>query len=157
MDFPDGQHGWAVGGQGRIASTSDGGATWIRQTLTCDRPECPKRLFAVEMVDAQTGWIGGEGLYHTTDGGVNWLQQTMDAMPGNPYQVDIYAMQFLDGQYGWLVGDHGALLRNTDGGATWERVETGEVLGLNGLHFINPDQGWIVGNYGIILRYGGTS
>jgi len=151
VDFPDAQHGWAVGGLGVIVHTMDGGITWAQQTLTCDWPECPKRLFAVEMIDSQTGWIGGEDLYRTTDSGENWLQQETD-VPG-----DIYAMQFLDAWHGWLTGDRGALLRTSDGGATWERIETGEGIALNGLYFVNPDQGWIVGDYGVILRYGGIS
>ena len=152
VDFPDAQHGWAVGGQGQIVSTTDGGATWTQQMLTCEWPECPKRLFAVDMIDNQTGWIGGEGLYYTTDGGATWLQQEVDDMPGIPYPVDIYAMQFVDAQHGWLAGDRGALLRTTDGGASWERIETGTDYGLNGLYFVSAEQGWVVGNSGTILH-----
>jgi photosystem II stability/assembly factor-like uncharacterized protein len=147
VDFSDPQHGWAVGGLGEIVSTTNGGTTWTRQMLTCDWPECRKRLFAVEMLDNQTGWIGGEGLYYTTNGGENWLPQEID-LPG-----DIYAMQFLDAQHGWLTGDRGALLRTSDGGVSWERIETGEGISLNGLHFVSPERGWIVGDYGVILGY----
>ncbi|MBN2471487.1 MAG: hypothetical protein JXN59_12250 [Anaerolineae bacterium] len=147
VDFTDAQNGWAAGGLGTVIHTADGGSTWAQQTLTCDWPECPLRLFAVEMTDPSTGWIGGEGVFHTTDGGANWLQQAID-LPG-----DVYAMQFLDAQHGWMTGDRGMLMRTVDGGMSWMPAATGEGAALNGLHFITPERGWIVGDYGVILGY----
>lgn len=148
IDFPDVEHGWAAGGMGVVVSTADGGSTWAQQTLTCDWPVCPMRLFTVAMIDDQTGWIGGEGLYHTTDGGESWLRQEIE-FPG-----DIHAIQFLDAENGWMTGDSGALLQTSDGGATWNTVETGEWGTLNGVTFISPERGWIVGNSGVVLRVG---
>lgn len=74
---------------------------------------------------------------------------------------------FIDADTGWAVGDvHwdqaqwryvGTMIKTTDGGVTWERIETGEGAALNGLFFVGPDQGWVVGDYGVILRCGGAS
>ncbi len=149
--FSDPQHGWAIGGNGTIIHTADGGATWTQQVLACGYPSCSIPVYAVEILDSQTGWIAGVDLYHTSNGGVEWLPQEIDLPEA------IRDMQFVDAQSGWLAGDRGVLLRTTDGGATWERIETGEGIDLNGLYFVSPDQGWIVGNYGVILRYGETS
>lgn len=146
--FSDAQHGWAVGGLGEVVSTADGGTTWTQQTLTCDWPECLKRLYTVSMIDSQIGWIGGEGLYHTNDGGENWLQVDVE-LTG-----DIHAIQFLDAQAGWAAGDRGVLLYTASGGTTWEAVETGEGSTLNGLYFVSPVRGWIVGDDGVILGIG---
>jgi photosystem II stability/assembly factor-like uncharacterized protein len=149
VDFLDPQRGWAVGGLGKIVRTMDGGVTWIQQTLTCDAPSCPLRLFAIEMIDNQTGWIGGEGLYYTANGGADWLEQEINI------PRDIRAMQFLDAQYGWLAGEFGTLMRTTNSGATWEPIEVQkrERVSLNGLYFVSPERGWIVGYGGVILGY----
>lgn len=148
VDFADAQHGWAVGGLGSVVSTSDGGATWTQQTLNCGWPSCPIRLFAVAMINAQTGWIGGEGLFHTTNGGAEWAKLELE-LGG-----DVRALQFPDAQHGWLATDRGAVMRTTDGGATWIAVDTGTFSALNGMHFLAPDMGWIVGDYGVILKIG---
>src|SRR5690606_29802324 len=73
--FLDEQHGWLVGLESTIASTSDGGVTW---TLY-DNPETGARnLFrGVDFIDASTGWVVGDNgtVLHTTDGGATWTRQ----------------------------------------------------------------------------------
>lgn len=54
VHFTDSQNGWAVGLNGTILQTSDGGETWTKQesgTLA--------HLSDVQFPDAQTGWIVG--------------------------------------------------------------------------------------------------
>ncbi len=58
-----------------------------------------------------------------------------------------------DASNGWLAGDRGVLMRTTDGGGQWSRVESGTSVGLLGLHFVSPGRGWVVGDYGTILSY----
>jgi len=145
--FTDEQHGWAVGGLGQVVHTEDGGSTWVKQELTCDWPECPKRLFAVDFVDNQVGWIVGEGLFHTMDGGAHWAQETID------FDSDFQDVQFLNADIGWLAGDRDGLIYTTDGGSQWHRLESSTSVPLRGLYFVNPKQGWIVGDYGTILGY----
>ena len=67
--FSDAQRGWAVGGNGTIVVTTDGGATWSAQTSgTSDG------LNSVYFSDAQRGWaVGSTGtIVATTDGGATW-------------------------------------------------------------------------------------
>lgn len=52
--FIDPLNGWAVGGNGMVLASSDGGVTWVRQTSGTAAD-----LFAVHAVDAQTAWISG--------------------------------------------------------------------------------------------------
>jgi len=150
LDFADSQHGWAMGGLGQVIYTEDGGAHWTRQTLTCDWPTCSKRLFAIDMVNAQEGWIGGEGLYHSTNGGAQWAMQPYG--PAGATQPDIHDLRFLDARTAWMAGSRGMLRHSADGGANWVPVSSLTYGDLFGLSFLGPRQGWIVGDYGVIVR-----
>lgn len=146
LDMVDPEHIWAVGGLGQVIHTSDGGSNWITQTLTCDWPICVKRLFDVDFVDTQQGWIAGEGLYHTSDGGSHWEMRPMD------YKVDFHDVQFLDPLHGWLAGDKGVILYSDNGGASWQLAANPESsANLRGMYFTGAHQGWLVGENGTIL------
>ena len=69
--FIDEMHGWAVGHDATILSSSDGGVSWqIQQHL----PEMEKPLLDVLFFDKNTGVaVGAYGLfYRTNDGGKHW-------------------------------------------------------------------------------------
>jgi len=140
--FTDEQHGWAVGGLGKVIHTDDGGGHWVRQDFAQDW----KRLFAIEMLDNQEGWIAGEGLYHTSDGGAHWNEKDVG------FGRDFQDIQFTDSLNGWLVGEYGAIMATRNGGQTWHFVDN-EVSSYNlrGMSFINAYKGWLVGDYGTIL------
>src|SRR5262249_8783794 len=57
----------------------------------------------------------------------------------------LYAVQFVDTNEGWAVGDEGVVWHTIDGGRTWERQPTGVRTSLRSLHFLNPYTGWIAG------------
>ncbi len=114
VSFPDASHGWAVGGQGRVVRTADGGDTWS------DLPSAgPLSLRDVRFADAERGWAVGvtdtqrSRILRTTDGGATWQAA---ALPGTSYS---YAedIAFADEQHGRLAGDH--IWKTADGGATW--------------------------------------
>jgi photosystem II stability/assembly factor-like uncharacterized protein len=113
LDFPAELTGWALGGRGAIAKTTNGGATWKRQasgTSQSFTDACftsPRRGYAV----TDRGLILG-----TNDGGSHWRRQ---ASFGNTYLDDVF---FLDSAHGWAVGITGLKLRTTDGGHTWRRL-----------------------------------
>jgi photosystem II stability/assembly factor-like uncharacterized protein len=108
----DGQRGWAVGTDGTILSTRDGGHTWQTQSSGSK-----SRLFAVTFSsDGQRGWaVGSEGtILSTRDGGDTW-----EAQWGGT-NSELHAVTFTDdGQRGWAVGDDGRILITRDGGRTW--------------------------------------
>jgi photosystem II stability/assembly factor-like uncharacterized protein len=147
LDFPDAQHGWAVGGLGQVIYTGDGGSSWTRQELTCDWPTCNKRLFALDAVGTAEGWIAGEGLYHSTNGGSLWAMQEVEEV-----KTDLHDAQFVDAAHGCLAGNYGLILYTEDGGASWT-VAQNEVSAfhLRGLSFVSPERGWFVGDGGTIL------
>lgn len=57
----------------------------------------------------------------------------------------IHAVQFVDKNEGWAVGDDGVVWHTIDSGTTWERQKTGTRASLRGVHFITPYTGWAVG------------
>ena len=67
--LPDSRSGWAVGWEGAILHTEDGGKTWQKQNSGS-----ANLLQSVAFVSAQSGWaVGAEGeILHTEDGGKTW-------------------------------------------------------------------------------------
>jgi photosystem II stability/assembly factor-like uncharacterized protein len=63
--FVDARHGWAVGAEGRVFATRDGGRTWRAEQSNVEAD-----LFDVKFLDALEGWaIGAEGtIIHTQYG-----------------------------------------------------------------------------------------
>lgn len=119
----------------------------------------------VYFINEQTGWIVGSGgtFLSTTDGGKSWTKRK------NFIEDNIRQVYFADEQSGWLLCERdlfslGAnspsyLLKTSDGGASWERIEftgnqrkritkfffaksgTGLAIGEGGAFFAMQDDG----------------
>ncbi|MBC8179615.1 hypothetical protein H8E88_00685, partial [candidate division KSB1 bacterium] len=108
--LPDGQTGWAVGSNGVIVHTSDGGSSWSSQTSGTSN-----YLLSVHFSDSRTGWaVGGYGtIVHTSDGGSSWSSQTSGTSNW------LWSVHFSDSQTGWAVGSNGTIVHTSDGGSSW--------------------------------------
>ncbi len=77
--FIDGLTGWAVGDNGVIVNTTDGGNSWSEQVSGTTN-----YFTSVFFTSGSDGWaVGGNFtpnnvgmVYHTTDGGTTWAVQT---------------------------------------------------------------------------------
>ncbi len=112
--FADNQTGWAVGDDGIIVNTTDGGQNWLPQASGTT-----EKLRAVFFIDTNTGWIAGglntKTILKTTDGGSNWVDITPETIIDNQQVLDI---AFADANTGWaIVSD--SIYMTTDGGDTW--------------------------------------
>ncbi len=97
------------------------------------------------------------------------LLLTAPAFASPPLAVDdapLHALQFIDKDEGWAVGDDGVILHTVDAGKSWELQSAPTRGSLRGIHFINPLVGWAVGrdeqptgSVGIVLatRDGGAN
>jgi photosystem II stability/assembly factor-like uncharacterized protein len=119
-------------------------------------------LHAVHFIDGERGWaVGGKGaLLQTTNGGRDWK-----LMPA-PSEDTLRDVHFAEARTGWLVAERDVyklrtedetrayLLKTTDGGASWSRVE---VVGretnarLVRVRFAGPDHGWVFGEEGALF------
>lgn len=112
------QYGWAVGGDGVILSTRDGGDKWIKQKIG------NQEFFRITFRDKRTGWLLGEkGFLKTDNAGRSWSPWT----PPTPGALG--PIRFVTPQIGWLVGRDG-IFKTQDGGKTWWKQSSGtkEVL-----------------------------
>jgi len=131
------QQAWAVGVDGLIVHSSDGGVSWIRQESGVSNA-----LRGVFFVDASQGWVvGDKGLIlHTADGGVSWDVQTSNTT------VTLHALWFNDALHGW-VGLTDGVLKTTNGGQTWQKV--GSVPSdVKSIQFFDSNNGVLVCNSG---------
>lgn len=119
-------------------------------------------LHSVFFVDGRRGWaVGGKGaLLVTTDGGERW-----ESRP-RPTEDALQDVFFTDERTGWVVcvrsiyspmkvGEpRSYLLKTTDGGETWARVDVvgaGEDnLQLARVSFADPERGWVFGEEGAL-------
>lgn len=149
--FVSAWEGWAVGQDGVIIHTIDGGDTWQAQNSGVSTP-----LNAVAFApDGLHGWAVGDNgvIRHTDDGGTTWTAQ----VSGIGYHLyDVFA---LDGQRAWAVGQNGHILATNDGGQTWHKQHVGGPH-LYAILFL-PDgrTGWAVGGSGYVWATtdGGTT
>ena len=123
VDFIDGQHGWAAGGD-TLLRTSDGGASWAALAEPCQG-----QLTSVHFVSPAVGYavaakpadsqeatgqdttaLGGS-LVRTSDGGSTWSPVT-----GAPANSQSACFGNADDGY---LGTPGHIWRTTDGGQHW--------------------------------------
>jgi photosystem II stability/assembly factor-like uncharacterized protein len=106
--FENETHGIAVGYNGEVHSTLDGGKTWPRAE---NNSAC---LFGLDIVSGQIAWATGHfgKVRVSRDGGKTWLAVT---------DTDInisFLISFIDDTTGW-VGDEMKLEATQDGGQSW--------------------------------------
>jgi BNR/Asp-box repeat len=152
--FLNDQVGYMAGNMGAILKSTDGGLTWAYQhgyykddLVFDDDALTNARLYTIEFVDEQLGFIGGEGEYatksttsdelafhdteavllKTTDGGTTWNKQYLPGVHA------INDLRFVDEQTGIGSFSHYdadsnyvyRLYKTVDGGASWNEFDSG--------------------------------
>jgi photosystem II stability/assembly factor-like uncharacterized protein len=147
--FTDPTHGYAVGTNGTIRTTSNGGNTWSPQASGTSR-----FLRDVYFSDATHGTIVGEsGLILRTTNGTTWTPQTSGT---TQHLVHVH---FLNNSVGMASGQGGVILKTTDGGDNWSTQTSGTGVEIPGVFLIDDNTAVAVGFGGTILRTtnGGSS
>ena len=125
--FVDAKEGWAVGDDGVIRHSIDGGKSWESQVSGTQAS-----LRGVYFLDESIGWVVGREerpfvggsvgvLLFTRNGGLRWQRLLDNSLPG------LNAVRFADRNTGLLLGDgvdpfSSGLFRTTDGGKSWKPV-----------------------------------
>jgi photosystem II stability/assembly factor-like uncharacterized protein len=89
-------------------------------------------------------------LYMTVNGGKTWSHKPMP---------NLLSVHFIDARNGWAVGRNATLMKTSDGGNEWIKVDSMEKLiglpvestsytyGFRDIHFVDAQHGWLVGNF----------
>jgi len=142
--FLDENNGWAVGKNGNIFTTNDGGDTW---TFNKIGEQYEFSLRSVYFINELTGWVAGtEGtIYCTQDGGINWEEQNSGT------DCRLKSIFFTDTNNGWACGGGfstpAEILYTNDGGLTWQTQVYDIGRWFSSIYFTDQDNGWVVGAY----------
>lgn len=119
--FIDDRHGWAVGHDGTVIASSDGGENWqvLHEEFGKERA-----LLSVWFENAQHGFAVGQfGLVlETADGGKTWSERRLlEGESGDKHLLQIFPA---GGGLVLIAAEAGAMLRSEDSGKTWQMVQT---------------------------------
>jgi photosystem II stability/assembly factor-like uncharacterized protein len=156
---------FVIGYGGKILETTTGGNVWEQRPSGTELA-----LYGIEMATDTQGWIvGQEGLIlHTADGGKTWQPQESNATfkdsDGTPKRAYLFAIDALDANTAFAVGDRSMLTSTSDGGKTWKARKVPMELDTSGgeslaaadpifyaVKFTDAQHGWIVGEFGKIM------
>ncbi len=160
VHFTSSSKGWIAGDGGYLASTTDGGRTWVRYPLNATED-----INEIYFRNDDNGYvIAGRKLFITRDGGKTW-QETRIYRTGEfgKDMPEFLSVRFSDKKRGYVVGSvlrrsggedvvvDSLLMRTEDGGETWNRIQLPTKYELFHLDFSGNSHGWIVGDKGVIL------
>ncbi len=148
VHFADAKNGWAVGHDGVILHSGDGGARW---SLQLDGRQAAQRI-----VDAYTPRAGSGNA--ELDAVLTEAKRMLAQGPDLPW-LDVW---FDDERNGFVVGAFNLVFATNDGGATWapasDRVDNPKGYHLYALRGSSPGGGlYAVGELGLVLRLDRTS
>lgn len=143
----DGNVIWAVGYDGRIIRSDDGGSTWrIQNTPTTSH------LQDIAAWDPQSALVVGDKgtVLITADAGESWSQ------------VDIVTRQFGDqllqayvspnSDKAWITGTFGTVLFSDDRGRNWHKTYRDEDIAWNDITMDPRGRLWLAGEFGRLSR-----
>ena len=154
IQFLNSLTGWAVGGKNdtsHVLKTTDGGYNWNRMYSQAADPFI--YFFAVQFINQLTGWAVGlkpqSVIVKTTDGGATWTHQYHN----HTTNWELYDINMINENTGWIVGDGGVIVKTTNGGINW-RAQTNPYSGnpIFAVRFTGADTGYAVCSNGKILK-----
>src|SRR6185369_2358234 len=135
------RHGWAVGSNGVVLSTDNGGFEWEEQESPANTT-----LYGMYVKDRSRVVISGaRGVVMTTsNGGSKWVLRNTGV------RDHLFAITFAPQNplTGWAVGTFGSIVATTDGGKTWKQQTSHTTAHLFSVAFVDAKTGIAVGSRG---------
>jgi photosystem II stability/assembly factor-like uncharacterized protein len=134
----------AVGEDGIVIKTMDGGKSW---QFIPERPLIDNlNGIAFQKGDTSVGIAVGFGIImRTSNGGETWAKAKFDSI------VSLKSVTFVDANNIFAVGENGVIAKSTDAGLTWNVISSGTSAHLLSICFGTENSGWISGNGGTLL------
>jgi len=123
-----------------FASLAGQAQSWTQLVSNCD-----SNLLDVCFVNSEIGYVSGVGgiVLKTVNGGTNWSAQNTGITDG------LACIQFVDESHGFATGGfiggpqmNATLIRTTDGGGTWTKIDVAPGKCGGGSRFLNSDTGF---------------
>lgn len=152
--FNDTLHGWAVGHDGIILATGDGGRHWQRQLDGRSINQQMLEAANAQLGRAQTQRPGKvpQELLDNLEDRVADAEAAVQAGPSRP----LLGLRFVDAHTGFVVGSYGQLLHTTDAGRTWkyigDRLNNDTGLHLNHITLAPSGALYIAAEGGTVFR-----
>ena len=144
VSFSDENSGCAVGINGTILKTIDGGAIWthVSSSITFNK------LNSIFFTDENIGYIvGDEGIIlKTINSGTTWTSLSSLS------DKDLNSIFFTDVNTGYAAGSNLTILKTVNAGATWFAVSSSPGQSLNSIFFTDASTGYAVGSSGTIMK-----
>lgn len=162
--FRNENNGYIVAGKNMFL-TNDGGRIWRELKIYNPRDfrNATPEFLSVRFADKKRGIVVGslldkEGdvvdslVMRTDNGGETWSRIIV------PSKLELFHLDFVNSERGWIVGDKGLILVTHDGGVNWYVQNSKTDKPLYNVDFRDSEEGYAVGGKGIILRTqnGGT-
>jgi photosystem II stability/assembly factor-like uncharacterized protein len=142
--FVNDKKGWAVGHDGVVLATTDGGDTWVKQL--------DGRMVNAQLVKHMQARLAAEPGSSELKALAAEAERFNEQGPDKPF-LDVW---FEDERNGYVVGAYNLIFATSDGGKTWEpwfdRTDNSKFLNL---YSIRPAAGglYIAGEAGLVLRF----
>lgn len=156
--FRNDDNGYLVAGK-KMFITRDRGRSWQETKIykPGDFKGLTPEFLSIRFPDKKLGFVIGSLLnkndevvdslvMRTNDGGETWSRSTISQ------KVELYHLDFVNSNYGWIVGDKGMILMTYNGGLTWIKQKSGTDKALYNVDFRDESEGYAVGGKGTILR-----
>lgn len=112
---------WIVAGDvGSVMKTTNAGLNWMIQFHAGDQANFKD----IRFIDNYTGFIAGSELIKSTDSGSTWT------VVNTTHNGAFNGISFPSHDTGFVVGDHGTILRTTDAGGSWSTTVVDQNLNI---------------------------
>ena len=162
--FASGEQGWAVGHDGVILHTSDGGKTWSKQfdgyrandamvaAAERKKQKAEDALAAAEESADEVAIEDAEYALEAATFGLDDAQYDQSTGSTKPF-LDVW---FYDARRGYAVGAYGMFFGTTDGGQSWdvasENVPNPDRLHINSIAAVGSHTLVLIGEMGLLIR-----
>ncbi len=142
VDFISKTLGWAVGENGTILHTRNGGVKWNAQSHPTHL------LYDVCLTMQNHAYVVGDrgAIMQSVDDGANWKAQ--DSRTAECFS----ATHFVSHEEGWAAAETGVILHTIHSGEIWLPQESNTQQDLLAIFFVDKDYGWAAGSAGEIVH-----